>query len=589
MDRREFLKGTCAGLVAPAVTSDRGDAGEERKPNLVVILTDDQGWGDLSCTGNTNLETPNVDSLCRDGVTLDRFYVCPVCAPTRAELLTGRYHSRSGVRGVTMGAERMDLDETTIGEVFHAAGYATGAFGKWHNGTQYPYHPNGRGFQEFYGFCSGHWGQYFDPILEHNGEITRGKGFIIDDLTDHALDFIGKNKEHPFLCYVPYNSPHSPFQVPDRFYDKFREKKLKMLHRDPDKEDIETTKAALAMCENIDWNVGRILEKLEELDLSQDTIVVYFSDNGPNSWRWNGGMRGRKGSTDEGGVRAPCFIRWPGRLEAGQVVSEITGAIDLLPTLTELAGLPLSTEKPLDGKSLVPLLSKRRWKDRQIFSHYNGRVSVRTQEYRLDHKGRLYDMEADPGQERDVSDQLPKIHKRLREAVAEWRTDALSKPVSDERPFTVGYREFPQTVLPARDGIPGGGIQRSARAPNCSFFTHWTSVEDTMVWHVDVKAEGEYEAFVYYTCPAHDVGATLELSLGDAQVRGKITEAHDPPLVGASFDRVPRGGESYVKEFRPLSLGTMKLKKGRGDLTLKAVDVPGESVMDVRGVVLTLK
>ena len=146
----------------------------ERKPNIVIILSDDQGWGDLSVHGNTNLSTPNIDSLARDGALFDRFYVSAVCSPTRAELLTGRYHARGGVYSTSTGGERLDLDEKTLGDAFKAAGYATGAFGKWHNGTQYPYHPNGRGFDEYYGFPSGHWGNYFSPILEHNGELVRG-------------------------------------------------------------------------------------------------------------------------------------------------------------------------------------------------------------------------------------------------------------------------------------------------------------------------------------------------------------------------------------------------------------------------------
>ena len=188
------------------------------RPNILVILTDDQGWGDLSVHGNTNLNTPNVDSLARDGALFDRFYVCPVCAPTRAEFLTGRYHLRGGVHGVSTGAERLNLDETTIADVFKAAGYATGAYGKWHNGTQHPYHPNARGFDEFFGFCSGHWGQYFDAELEHNGELTRGKGYLPDECTDRAMDFMAANVEQdqPFFCYLPYNIPHTPFQVPDR-------------------------------------------------------------------------------------------------------------------------------------------------------------------------------------------------------------------------------------------------------------------------------------------------------------------------------------------------------------------------------------
>ena len=159
---------------------------------------------------------------------LDRFFVCPVCSPTRAEFLTGRYHARCGVRGVSTGQERLNLDERTIAETFHAAGYATGAFGKWHNGSQWPYHPNARGFQEYYGFTSGHWGEYFDPPLEHNGQPVRGNGYIADDLTDHALAFIEQNQARPFFCYLPCNTPHSPFCVPDEYWNRFKDRPLAM-------------------------------------------------------------------------------------------------------------------------------------------------------------------------------------------------------------------------------------------------------------------------------------------------------------------------------------------------------------------------
>ena len=160
------------------------------KSNVVVFLTDDQGWGDLSLNGNTNLSTPNIDSLGKDGASFDRFYVCPVCSPTRAEFLTGRHHVRSGVYSTSAGGERMDLDETTVADLFQKAGYATGAFGKWHNGMQYPYHPLGRGFDYFYGFCSGHWGHYYDALMERNGKLVQGKGFCVDDFTSEAMGFI---------------------------------------------------------------------------------------------------------------------------------------------------------------------------------------------------------------------------------------------------------------------------------------------------------------------------------------------------------------------------------------------------------------
>ena len=245
------------------------------KPNIIVFLTDDQGWGDLSSNGNTNLATPYIDSIGEKGATLDNFYVCAVCAPTRAEFLTGRYHPRTGVSGVSQGEGRINQDEILMPEVFKAAGYATGAFGKWHNGTQSPYHPNDRGFDEFYGFTSGHWGAYFSPPLDHNKKKIKGNGYVVDDFTDRAIEFIQSNRDQPFFCYVPYNTPHSPMIIDDQWFEKFANTDPEMKFHDEKREDINMTRAALAMVENIDWNVGRILETLEELELTD--IASFFS------------------------------------------------------------------------------------------------------------------------------------------------------------------------------------------------------------------------------------------------------------------------------------------------------------------------
>jgi arylsulfatase A-like enzyme len=590
--RRAFLSlSGCATLAAFLPARVRAAAARAAgRPNIVVLLADDQGWGDLGLNGNTSAATPNIDSLARDGALFERFFVCPVCSPTRAEFLTGRYHPRGGVRDVSTGGERLNLDEKTIADAFKAAGYATGAFGKWHNGTQYPYHPNGRGFDAFYGFCSGHWGSYFDPPLERNGLAARGKGFLADDLTDHALSFIESHADTPFFCYLPFNTPHSPMQVPDRFFAKFEALEPQPLARDPKAQDVPFTRAALAMCENLDWNVGRVLRRLGDLGLADNTIVLYFSDNGPNSRRWNGGMKGVKGSVDEGGVRSPFLIRWPGRISAGRRVPQIAGAIDLLPTLADLAGIAPPTGKPLDGVSLKPLLlaPASDWPDRMLFSHWNGKVSVRTQRYRLDNENRLFDMLADPGQTSDIAAQRDEEAERLVRAAACWRADVLSGLQNLDRPFTVGYPAFPVTTLPARDGVPHGAIQRSAKAPNCSYFTNWTALGDSITWDVDVAAAGAYEAEVDYTCPAADVGATVELSLNGSRLQGRVEEPNDPPLRGAEHDRVPRKGESFVKAFTPLRLGTLRLNHGRGTLTLRALMIPGKTVMDVRALRLTL-
>jgi arylsulfatase A-like enzyme len=585
--RQSLLAIAAVLATAPAPAADR--------PNVVVILADDQGWGDLSVHGNNNLNTPNVDSLARDGALFERFYVCPVCSPTRAEFLTGRYHVRGGVHDVSTGGERLNLNVKTIADSFKAAGYATGAFGKWHNGSQYPYHPNGRGFDEYYGFTSGHWGDYFSPPLEHNGQPVKGNGYIADDLTDRAMAFLERHRDRPVFCYLPFNTPHSPMQVPDKDWDRFKDAEIKLRHDGRGgREDLAFTRAALAMCENIDFNVGRLLKKLDDLKIADNTIVFYFSDNGPNSWRWNGGMRGRKGSTDEGGVRAPLLVRWPGHINPGTRVGAIAGAIDLLPTLCEVCGVKHVGDKPLDGLSLASLLLRDTpprgpWPDRMIFSHWSGRVSVRTQKYRLDAAGKLYDMAANPGQTKDASQDQPEVAKRLKDAVAHWRQTVLAElPKADDRPFTVGYREMPLTTLPARDGVPHGGIRRSASAPNCSYFTNWTAPAGCITWDIEVATPGRYEAVVDYTCPAADVGSTVELSGHGGAVSAAVSEPNDPPLRGAEHDRVRRAGESYVKDFKPLRLGVLTLGRGRTTLTLRAVRVPGRQVMDVRSVVLTL-
>lgn len=558
-------------------------------PNIVIFLADDQGWGDLSCNGNTMLKTPNIDSLAKNGVRLDRFYVCPVCSPTRAEFLTGRYHPRTGVRGVSTGLERLNLDEKTLADSCKNAGYATAAFGKWHNGSQWPYHPNARGFDEYYGFTSGHWGEYIDPPLEHNGVPVRGKGFTVDDFTSHAIDFIEKNSAKPFLVYLPYNTPHSPFIVPKPFWNNFKNKAIPQRGVEGDREDIDVTRAVFAMCENIDVNVGRVLSKIENLGIKENTIVLYFSDNGPNSFRFNGGMKGRKGSTDEGGVRSPGFISWPGKLPAGKTVAQICGAIDILPTLLSLSGISRVGDKPLDGKDLSKLFfdADPQWPERMIFSNWAGKTSVRTEQYRLDDKGALFDMKNDPAQTKNIAVNEPEVAKKLSDAVAQWRKEVIPKK-SDERPIPVGFTQMPRTPLPARDGTASGKIKRSANAPNCSYFVNWNSKEDRINWDIEVNKQGTYAVEILYACPLKDEGATIEISFNDSKLITKVVQGWDPPLI-TDQDVIARpAAESIMKDFKILEAGKIKLLKGKGDLVLKALEIPGKEVMQVRAVNLNL-
>ena len=558
-------------------------------PNVIIMLADDQGWGDLSSSGNTNLSTPNIDLLAEQGVKFNNFFVSPVCSPTRAELLTGRYHPRGGVHGTSAGSELLDLDEQTIAEVFKAAGYSTAIFGKWHNGMQPPYHPNARGFDEFYGFASGHWGDYFSPnLLEHNGELVKGNGFLIDDFTDRAIEFIGTNKEKPFFVFLPFNTPHSPMQVPDEWWEKFEDADLAMRHREPDRENVQHTKAALAMVENIDWNVGRLQQYLDEQGLD-NTIIMYFSDNGPNGSRWNGGMKGRKGSTDEGGVRSPFYMQWKGQIEAGSEIDEIAGAIDLLPTLADMAGLEHSYKNPLDGVSLNPLLQGvSDWPERYIFTHWRDRVSVRSQTHRLDNENQLFDMVNDHDQQTNVAEFAPEIVADMTTAKEAWMEDVLASYPREERPFPVGHADYDFTQLPIRDAVGTGAIERSNRYPNDSFFRNWTSTNDEVTWNVEVLTSGTYEAVLYYACPEEDLGSTIELSFGDNNIQGVVEVANDPPLLGAENDRDPRI-ESYVKDFKPMNLGEITLEKGDGTMRLRALDMPGSQVMEVRLLMLNRK
>ena len=564
-------------------------------PNVIIILTDDQGWGDLSVNGNKDINTPNIDKLNKEGVRFDRFFVSPVCSPTRAEILTGRHHVRTGVYDVSLGGERININEETIADVFKSFGYKTAAYGKWHNGMQAPYHPNTRGFEDFYGFCSGHWGNYFDPLLEKNGELVKGNGFIIDDFTDHGIKFIQKNKESPFFLYLPFNTPHSPMQVPERFWKKFQDKTITQKGtRSKISDDLSSgtnrnkgedhTRAALAMCENVDWNVGRILETLESLNIDKNTIIVYLSDNGPNGHRWNGGMKGVKGSTDEGGVRSPMVINWKANIPEGKVVQKIAAGIDLLPTLKDLAGIKIKPKNKLDGISLKKLIFEENieWPNRYIFNYWRGKLSLRNQDFRLGNNNHLYNMKDDPNQLKNVSSEYSDVFDVMKVEKIKWEREVLiNLKTEDKRAFVIGHPDLKNTQIPARDAKANGSIIRSNFYPNCSYMTNWINIEDTITWDAEVAEDGNFEVIVYYTCAKDAIGSEIELSFSNSKVSKNITKYYDPDEYGKENDRSPRI-ESYVKDFIPLNMGIIKLEKGKGTLVLKGLKKNGEELMDFR-------
>jgi len=578
--RRDFLKTIGLGGTAWVMHGElkAADTGQAKKPNVILIMSDDQGWGDVHSHGNELLNTPVMDRLAASGARLERFYVDPVCAPTRASVLTGRYSPRTGVSGVTRGRETMRSDEVTIAQVLKsAAGYATGCFGKWHNGAHYPYHPNGKGFDEFLGFCAGHWNNYFDTTLEHNGEKVRTAGYIADVLTDSALAFIEKNRQGPFFCFLPYNTPHSPLQVPRKYFDKYKARGA----------DDELA-AIYGMCENLDDNLGRLLAGLDELKIAGNTIVIFIGDNGPNSERFNGGMKGYKGEVHEGGLRVPGFISWPGNIRAGTRIEKIAAHIDLLPTLIELCGIQGAETLPLDGISLVPLLqgSAESWPERMIFTGWRKTGSVRTQRYRLvvRHEGtvQLYDMLADPGQDKNIAAERPGITAKLKQAYDKWHEEA-TRLGFDVPPIPVGHERRKLVELPAHEGHLEGSVKYKGRQGWANdWVTGWTDTDAGVYWDIDVVNRGDYEITLMYTCPEQDVGAVVSVEIGGERIEGALTRPHDPEPV-PSPDLVPRK-EVYEKIWAPLRLGQVRLPAGETRLSVKALTKPGSSVMDLKSV-----
>ncbi|MEM1226333.1 MAG: sulfatase-like hydrolase/transferase [Planctomycetota bacterium] len=555
------------------------------RPNVILIMTDDQGYGDIRSHGNPLIDTPNLDQLASDGARFDRFFVSPLCAPTRASLLTGRYHVRTGTVNVSNNLEIMRADETTIAELFGDNGYHTALFGKWHNGEHYPNNPNGQGFDEFVGFCAGHIGNYFDPVLEHNSETIETEGFITDVLTEKAMEWIESKGDEPFLCYLPYNAPHTPYQVPDAYFDKYEGRGL----------DVKTS-TLYGMVENIDDNVGRLLSKLTELGIDENTIVLFLTDNGPNTPdRYNAGMKGFKGRVDEGGVRVPLFVRWPGKISPGCVVEGLAAHIDLLPTLADLCGIAIPANLSLDGKSLKgallaePVVAE----DRLIFTHRwimrrqpsNGAARSRRYRYVLTNREEsLFDLVQDPGQTTDISREMPDQFQRHRDEYRQWFNDVF-KNWEVESLIPCGYTQFPVTHLHAVQGKLTGTIRFHGKGFHHDWITNWTNARDQIDWDIRVVEPGDYQVSVKYTCPESDVGSQIRISVDDQDVTAIVEPAYDPDRF-PNRDRAPRSGE-LEKPWATLDIGTISLNEGVAKLTLSADTMPGTQVMDVREVTLS--
>lgn len=413
------------------------------QPNILFVLIDDVGVGDFSCTGNPIARTPAIDKFYGESLRFTNFHVSPTCAPTRAALLTGRHEFKNGVTHTIYERERMTLKAATLAESLHAGGYATGIFGKWHLGDEENYRPDRRGFDEVFIHGGGGIGQtycgscgdapgntYFSPAILHNGVFEKTDGYCTDVFTRQALRWIEAQQRqgHPFFCYLPLNAAHAPLQVPDAYFQRHRG---------------QTNVSDLAakfygMIENIDDNFGRLLGRLDELNLANNTLVIFMSDNGGTVGEkiFNAGLRGSKGTPYEGGTRAPSFWRWPAGIQGGRDCGALAAHIDLFPTLAEIAHVNLArkTRRQFEGRSLTPLLRDPNapWANRLLFTHlgrwpfgqaadwkYRG-CAVRDARFTLVNNTELYDLLLDPGQRTNVIARHPAVAVQLRKAYDEW-------------------------------------------------------------------------------------------------------------------------------------------------------------------------
>ena len=573
-------------------------------PNVVVVLTDDQGYGDLSVHGNPYVKTPHLDALAKQSVRFNRFYVNSFCAPTRAALLTGRYPLRCGVWGVTHSKETMRASEVTLGEAFRAAGYRTGYFGKWHNGEQFPYTPPGQGFDEFLGFCNGHTNNYFDATLLKGSTPTPTKGYISDVLTDASIEFIKRNRAAKFFCFVSFNAPHSPYQVEDKYYDKFRAGGFD-----------ERTSGFYGMCENIDDNVGRLLQALDKADLAANTIVLFLTDNGGTAGvrHFNAGMRGGKTSVHEGGCRVPLFVRWPEQFQQPHVVKELASHIDIYPTLLDLCGIDPPDGPPIDGVSLRPLLEGRSadWPARTLFTHnpisadnrYPG--AVRTARYRLVRtirgpqggssakpndgsasKWMLFDMQADPGEKRDLAKQHPDIVAKLSQEYEAWYDDISREPLT-RLPIQVGHAQENPVTLNAPQAYFEGNL-RFDHGPGFAhdWLTDWNDMQAKVWFELDVVRDGKYEVELRYACPHADAQTKLRVLVADDDRTVHLSSA-DAPIVKLPH-RDARSRERYVnRQWGGHSLGTFTLPAGKQRLQLQLISLGDARMVDLKSVRLT--
>jgi len=439
----------------------------QEKPNVIIVITDDQGKNDLSCMGNPYVKTPNIDTFYKDAVRLTNYHVSTTCAPTRGALMTGRHTNRVNVFHTITGRSLLFEDEVILPQIFAQNGYATGMFGKWHLGDNYPYRPEDRGFHEVVrhgggGITQGpdYWGNdYFDDTYWHNSKTQKYKGYCTDVFFSEAINFIEENKDNPFFCYISTNAPHAPLNVPKKYFDMYKN----------NKDLADQHKRFYGMITNIDDNFKLLEEKLDDLNLTDNTVLIFTTDNGTAGGNkvFDAGMKGGKGSEYEGGHRVPMFIRWPnGKLTGGKDIDNLVAHYDLLPTFVDLFGFDFSPIKPLDGKSLKPLLNDETidWKNRILYMDTQRKqnlikykkYTVMDDNWRLVNGSELYDINADLGQTKNIISQHPETASRLAEGYEKWWQSIMSEGPNERYAYIkVGLPQENPSRISSHDMLTG--------------------------------------------------------------------------------------------------------------------------------------
>ncbi len=540
-----------------------GYPGVAQQPNVLLIMTDDQGIGDLGIQGNEAIRTPVLDALAEESARFRQFYVSPVCAPTRSSLMTGRWTLRTGVFDTYNGGAIMAADETTLAEILASGGYRTGIFGKWHLGDNYPSRATDQGFEESLVHLGGGVGQpgdfpnyprfdssYFDPVLWHNGQPVKTKGYCSDVYTDAALAFMEEQDERPFFAYLAFNAPYTPLQVPQEYYDAYagldsvpgQEGLLRRGLGEGQLQDLKGLRSLYGMVSNIDDNVGRLLEKLDQLGISQNTLVIFLTDNGPQQYRFTQGLRGRKGTVFEGGIRVPCYFRWPARLSPDRVVNGYAAHIDILPTVLGLAGIPAPDSLQLDGRNLaLDLLGLRKeMPEKTLFFQWQRgfpepyrNIAVRRGPFKLVGRSEtasglaLYNLEEDPGEYQDISASHPETFQELKTAFDQWLGEMTHARAGRKPAICLGCPREDPVAFNRNDARGSPGI--------------WTQDAVYGYWDVRVARGGLYRARVHFFEPLGQAGELL-LRLGPIQRTlynedpGKsVLELDDLPLLEGSF------------------------------------------------------